>query len=151
MSPKVANELALLLEQSGGLLLPSAVVAFARDPATALHAEFEWDDTAAAERWRLEQARAVIRVHFTVIGEEPEPIRTFVSLTTDRVTGGGYRALADVLNDPAMAQQLLRDALMELRAVQARYERVKALGVVWDAIARASQGDSPGEAMQASG
>lgn len=42
-------------------LTPSAVVEAARDAASPLHPLFEWDDDLAAEAYRLDQARAVIR------------------------------------------------------------------------------------------
>ena len=45
-----------------GAVTPSLVVEFAKDETTELHKRFEWDDTAAAEQYRLNQARRVIRV-----------------------------------------------------------------------------------------
>lgn len=52
----------------GGVLIPSEVVNIARDADHPLHAMFEWDDTAAAHKYRLEQARGLIAsVRVTVV------------------------------------------------------------------------------------
>jgi hypothetical protein len=41
-----------------GLLNPAGVVEWAAaNPESALHRQFEWNDTAAAAQWRLDQAR----------------------------------------------------------------------------------------------
>lgn len=45
-----------------GMLETSRVVADARDPASPLHVLFEWDDNAAAEDWRLLQAKMILKV-----------------------------------------------------------------------------------------
>lgn len=150
LKTEIAAELARLQEANGGVLLPTKVVEFARNPETALHRQFEWDDTEAAAKWRLEQARQVIRLHITVIGENADPVRAFVSLTTDRKGAGGYRALAAVMSDPAMADQMLRDALGELRVVQRKYKQLQALRPIWEAMEEIGRGEDS-EGLQATG
>ena len=54
---KVGNE----IEQIKGPKTPEAVVKKARSERTELHKCFEWDDSAAAIQYRLEQARYVLR------------------------------------------------------------------------------------------
>lgn len=113
---------------SGGLITPAAVVERASDPDSALHSHFTWDDTEAGHKWRMEEARRLLRV-FVITSAAPDgqPVRAFISLTTDRQGGGGYRALASVLDDEDMREQLLADALQEFRYFQQKYERVKEL------------------------
>lgn len=127
-------ELDALVEQHGGIVLPSQVVEFARDEETALHAYFDWNDSEAAKQWRLEQARRVIRLSVTVVHSDQTPIRALVSLTSDRKAGGGYRALADILDDDAMREQMEQDALNELRVFRRKYERLALLRPVWAAV-----------------
>lgn len=67
---QVEQELASIQGQHGGVLKAEDVVAFARDPLSALHACFDWEDSEAAEKWRLSQARAVIRLHVVILSEE---------------------------------------------------------------------------------
>ena len=120
-----------------GVLHPQAVVDFARNPATALHSQFTWDDAEAAEAHRLEQARRVIRV-FVVVepAGDPTPVRAFVSLTTDRKQGGGYRRTVDVVSDADHYAQMLRDALAEISALERKFERIRELRPVWLAAER---------------
>lgn len=129
-----AQELEHIRAAHGGLLKPEDVVDFARDPNTALHSEFEWDDSLAAHEHRLNQARNVIRLVVTIIGEQPEPVRAFVSLPTDRVSGGGYRSMADVVNDVSRRDEMIRDALERLLAAKRKYQHLVALQDVWMAI-----------------
>lgn len=131
---KIAAELSQIQERAGGLLLPADVVNFARDQGTELHTQFIWDDTEAAEKFRLDQARQVIRAHVIIIGSDPTPVRAQVSLSTDRGNGGGYRAMVTVLADAEQNATMVRDALRELIRIKAKYERVSTLREIWSAI-----------------
>lgn len=44
-----------------GVLRPADVVDAARNPNSSMHSQFEWDDGEAAEAYRLQQARSLIR------------------------------------------------------------------------------------------
>lgn len=137
---RIAAELTSIQEAAGGILLPADVVRFARENASAeLHSQFTWDDTDAAEKFRLDQARQVIRAHVVIIGSDPTPIRAQVSLSTDRANGGGYRPTIHVLADRGQNAVMVRDALRELQRVKQRYERISQLREIWAAIEAASQ------------
>lgn len=134
----IRKELEQLAEQHDGLVTPGAVVERARDPESPLHDRFTWDDSEAAERWRLEEARQLLRV-FVV--ERPAegaftPVRAFVSLSTDRAAGGGYRTLQSVMNDEQLRAQMLRDALVELRSFEQKYRQLERLSPVFRAVER---------------
>ena len=116
-----------------GLLKPETVVERARNPRSALHDKFTWNNTEAAHQYRLIQARNLIRVH--VLHEVKDAGPEFVSITTDRVKpGGGYRILADVIKDADAYTQLLRDALTYFRSAREKYDRLKELKPVWNAV-----------------
>ncbi|MDQ5917088.1 MAG: hypothetical protein QG660_197 [Pseudomonadota bacterium] len=137
LSEAAQTELVRLNEEHGGCLAPSVVVECARNEASALHGLFDWDDTEAARLWRLEQARGVLRLCVTVIKEDTPPVRMFVSLTPDRKqVGGGYRSIYTVLDDAELRQQMLDDAMAEMRMFRRKYEALRALGPLWDAIDR---------------
>ncbi len=57
----IEKRLERLIELGGGKLTPASVVSDASDPASPLHSCFEWDDSVAAHKYRLEQARVLIR------------------------------------------------------------------------------------------
>lgn len=124
-----AEEIRRIADRDGGLLSPEAVVEHARDPSSALHTRFEWDDTEAARCWRLEQARQLIRVHVEVVDGDAEPVRTYVSLRRDRVGANGqaptYRALRDVMLDPQLRQELLTEAAADVRWLQSKFRALK--------------------------
>lgn len=125
--------------KSDGVIRPVDVVEAARDEESPLHDWFQWDDDEAAHQYRLLQARNLLRVYVNVEpSKDSEPVRAFVSLTSDRAReGGGYRALAEVMGDDAMREQLLRDAFVQFRNMQKRYQHLKQLSKVWDAVAEA--------------
>lgn len=131
-------ELRGLAAKAGGMLAPASVVEFARDPKTALHSQFTWDDTDAAEAWRLHEARNIIRVHVTVLHADSEPVRVFTSLRPDRESNSGYRLTVDVLSNDDLRAQMLADAKAELQATKRKYHNLQELSSVWDAIEQAS-------------
>lgn len=145
MNKAAAQELKQLQESAPlRMLRPEAVVDFAKDPETALHRYFTWDDDLAAQHYRLLQARQLIRVAVTIIEETQDEVRAYVSLTPDRADGKGYRATVDVLNDETLFRQLLTDAKAELNAFKRKYARLQAAGelsAVFEAIEVAAKVD----------
>lgn len=137
----IREELEKIRDKNGGMLLPEAVVEFARDKKTALHAEFEWDDTEAAAQYRLVQARHVIRLNIDVIPTENGNVAVpvYVSLVRDRRKGQGYRTLRDVMNSADMRAQLLQQAVEELRRVQRKYESLRELAPVFTVLDRVAR------------
>lgn len=125
-------------DEPDGLLKPADVVNFARNPDTELHKHFEWDDSEAAARFRIEQARGLIqRVWVTVLPNEAVAHRAFVSLLPDRTSaGGGYRDIESVMTDPIKTRSYLETALAEFRALQRKYHSVEALAPVYSALDR---------------
>lgn len=130
---EIEAELLRLAEENDGVLKPEAVVGAARHPDSPLHSQFTWDDSQAAEQYRLWQARQLIRVVVQLIpsahGEVSE--RVFVSLHMDREqAGGGYRKLIAVMSNEQMRRALLEEALEEMERFQEKYARLKELAGV---------------------
>lgn len=117
-----------------GIIRPDDVVSAAESEESPLHSWFEWDDGEAAQQYRLDQARKLLRVYVVMDTPESNPVRALVSLTTDRRNGGGYRTVADVMSDDALRAQMLHDALTQLRNMQDRYRNLQALSGVWKAV-----------------
>jgi hypothetical protein len=135
LKDRIARELARIAEKNAGLLRQEDVVRFAKDPTTALHTQFDWDDTEAAHKWRLEQAGRIIRLQVKVIEDTSQVVRAFVSLTPDRVgEERGYRSISDVLSDEDKRSQMLGDALAELSAVRRKYQSLTQLAGVWESL-----------------
>jgi len=147
----ITDELLLIKEKHKGILYPAHVVEYARNPKTALHNRFEWDDDVAAEKYRLWQARQIISLELVVINSQPESpaeivtqltednckqtkVRAFVSLTTDRYGNQGYRTMEDVLSDDVLRAQLLEDAKADMITFKKKYKTLTELNKIIEAM-----------------
>lgn len=140
----IRNELTRLAAEHGGELQPKAVVDAARSEDSPLHKSFDWDDSEAAEKWRLTQARNLIRavVTYEKVGNKTVETRVFVSLTPDRKENGdGYRLTSSVMSDDAHRQQLLSDAMGEMQRFKEKYRRLSELAKVFAAMDEVTTGD----------
>ena len=111
---KIMNEERKYLEQmarrNNGVLMIDDVLQAAQDEDNILHRHFEWDDTEAAKQFRREQARSLIqRCKITVLDSTPTHVRAFISLPSDRESGGGYRMTANVLGNEDMKEEFMHD------------------------------------------
>ena len=127
-----------LLELAGdrGLegLPASEVVASARPEQSPLHDVFEWDDATAAEEYRLEQARGLVRsVCVVVTGDDGVETRhhLFVNLRD----GEGYRRVIEVRRDAPSYERLVDLALADLKSAREWLSEVKGLDAVTRQIA----------------
>lgn len=136
----IEEELEEIAKKADGILYPAAVVEYARNPETALHGEFTWNDTIAAEQWRIQQARQIIRVRIVSQANNPVTIRAYVSLSEDRQNpGGGYRRFQDVMADPELRRQYLRQALKEVEHWRQKFKSLEELDPVFSAIAEVEE------------
>lgn len=146
-SAEVRAELARIAAEHDGLLFPAHVVEAAQPEDSPIHDRFEWDDSEAGIRYRMWQARQLIRVH-VVVGPEPgvEPVRAYVSLSTDRIAAGGYRAIVDIRSSDELYQVMLRDAIDELERMRRKYESIRELRPVFRAVDRVASKHKPAAA-----
>lgn len=138
----IIHALKEIADANDGELRAIDVVNAAAVPESPLHSQFEWDDTKASHAFRLQQARQLIRVQVQYIGpvNDPQLSRVYVSLTPDRVKlHGGYRVLTDVMSVEGMRQQVLADALEDMRRFSAKYAHLTELAGVIDAMMQAMQ------------
>lgn len=134
-NPIIVAELKRIAAEHHGKLMPSDVVEAARPKSSPLHSKFEWDNSEAAEKYRLWQARQLISitVEYLGSGEQASLEKVFVSLTTDR-DRGGYRSLVTVMSDEQYRERLLEDALDEMRRFHKKYKELKELADVFEAM-----------------
>jgi hypothetical protein len=117
------------------VLNPSTVVDFAKNKRTALHKHFIWDDTEAANRYRLNQASWLLRFHVTVLAGTDTPVRCFVSLKSDRGgEDGSYRLMSRVMSNTEYRAQLLEDARQDMLIFRNKYKMLAELAKVFDAM-----------------
>lgn len=117
-----------IARKNGNQLHARSVVDEARDPTSPLHRHFEWDDSKAAEGYRVQQARALIRTVLVSDNNNPEapPVRAFFAIKDDK-DGYSYRPVEAVVSSSEMRLALLRSARRDLRAFQERYRSIREL------------------------
>jgi hypothetical protein len=105
---KIAACLHELELKNNGLLVPQNVVFAARDEASPLHGEFDWNDETAAEAHRLEQAKRLIRsVRYEEIVVKTEiKCPQYVHITTPG-SPSGYVSIHTIKNDTELKKQVL--------------------------------------------
>lgn len=144
-NPAVLAALEEIRTSNDGLLLPQTVVEHARNPESPLHDCFEWDDSEAAEQFRLWQARSLIRVCVTVEPQTQQTIRTYVSVMPQRKeSGGGYLSTIEAMSDPVQRALVLETALRELTAFEKKYQQLQELAPVFAAMDQVRSGRRSG-------
>lgn len=124
------------LRAADGHLDPEAVVKDARRKRSPLHPLFEWDDSAAAHEYRIEQARAAIRAVVWVVekddGEE-QSCRAFHHVAVEGQERG-YYALPDVKTDPAKDVYVLSQARGDLARARKRLSEYEGADAIVQAL-----------------
>lgn len=123
------------LAQTEDGLTPESVLNANRAEGTPLHDSFEWDDTSAAEKYRLNQARHFIRCICNVVESEnpdeakAEPQRAFY-ITTEV---SRYEPIEAIIQNQTKYEKLLNTALSEFLAFKRKYESLKELQPIFEA------------------
>lgn len=119
------------LEEENGRLEPQAVVQQASDPSSPLHDSFDWDDTLAARKYRLWQARQLIaNVKVEFVGDNRQAYYNATVVIED-VPVRGYWSLDRVLSDEELHRQVLIEAVKEIETAHKKYDSLKELkGVI---------------------
>ena len=115
-------------------LSPQTLLDASRSEDALLHDEFEWDDEAAAEKYRLEQARGIIVNLKVVPTEKAEPTRAFVVIDHSYGKSSGYESVVDVMSDDEKRARLLASAKQELTWFREKYRTLTELAGVMKAI-----------------
>lgn len=144
------------IEESEGEVTSKSFLEYSRPEDSVTHSMFEWDDTVAAEKFRLYQSGRIINqlaieIVYTDDGKPtemsvdmveqsaPEQKKQIVSAYVNTV-GKSTRASAcftnviDALNDSAKRSVVLENAKSELSSFKKKYGSLKELAVVVKAI-----------------
>lgn len=128
-----------IAKRDGGLLRPQAVVDAARPESSPLHGAFCWDDTEAADKYRILQAQQLIRSFRVevVCNRTKVEVPVFIGVSTDRTEGKAenpYRLASDVAQDGDLLAIAEHDALEQLQGLRKRLGYLKRLDDIWTAI-----------------
>lgn len=130
-----------LMDQNGRDVTPEDMLRDAKNPRSPLHKYFEWNNSKAADKWRLEQARYVLRsITIDVVYDNgnTKSTRAFVNVQKemgdDEERRSVYVSVDDAMSDSDMRGQLLETAIGELDSWKSRYVMLKELALVFAAI-----------------
>lgn len=126
----IAARLAKIAEENGGNLTPDAVLEDARSKKSPLHDQFEWNDGEAAHKYRLDQARTLIRsVRVEVVTEE-KTVSVVRYLRNPEMPNKaqGYADVVVIRDSTELARDALRTEFARARAL---FDRAEALAVAF--------------------
>jgi len=128
-----ANKIGHFLDHTfGGKCTPDQIVKSASPPSSPIHRYFDWDNTIAASKWRLHQARNMIDCLVTIIDEKPVKAFHSVYIKKERA----YVRVDKIKASKDLWQQVVENAYQELLGWKKRYETYKAFAPVVKAIAK---------------
>lgn len=131
---QVVGEMLEDMHNKGIEVTPEAVLEASRDPSSPTHAEFEWNDTVAAEKYRVEQARLLI-AHVRIVRVDNKPgeykERGFVPVPGGRSV---YVPLQTALGKEEYKEHLLKQARGDVEVFLAKYRRLEELAAVTTAM-----------------
>ena len=116
----------------GDNVKPAEIVEAAKDEESELHKCFEWDDTKAAHKYRLTQARTLV-LNLVITESKPteEPQQVRVMYTSK---DGGYKQTKFIVQDKDEYQHMLEKAKAELRAFKKKYAMLQELQTIFELI-----------------
>ncbi|WP_028753679.1 hypothetical protein [Rhizobium leucaenae] len=131
----VGEHLDLLRQKLHGELTPKDVLDDARHDNSPLHSFFEWDDSEAAEQYRLQQARGLIRSVVAIYTQPDKPaIRTKMFVHIPEPGAQHYREASHAMSQTATRKAVLQTAWRELQAWRKRYSDLKEFSDLFQVI-----------------
>ena len=126
------------LKDKSGIIDPKTLVNDAQSPKSPLHKAFDWDDTSAAEKYRLQQARQLISAVEVIIessekDQETRTVRAFYHVTEEG-HDRSYVSLESVQGNVDYRNQVINDALQKLTLWRERYQQYKEFAPIVEAI-----------------
>lgn len=113
-------------------LTTGALLEEARKRTSPLHHLFEWNDSKAAEQWRLQQARIIINQVKVVIDEKE--YSQWENVTVHVIDDDGeiqnkrvYKPIEEIMETPALRDQLIANSLRQLRYWEEQNEKYQEL------------------------
>ena len=144
VSAQVAGEVMERIEKRDGELTKEAFLEESRPEDSPTHGLFEWDDTAAAEKFRLAQSRICIQdIVVTIVKntETPKTVHAFVNTNSaiGRKEKASYSNIEVALSDEDKRKVVLRNAFYELQIFEQKYSDYQELAGVFAELHKAER------------
>lgn len=142
------------IEQTEGKVTKESFLDYSRDKNSETHSLFEWDDSIAAEKYRLATAGKIIsQLEVTIVHEDTQPreitaqieteepqerkISAFVNIAPKAPTvNATYYNVERAMSDADTRKQVLRNALFELQAFERKYKNFTEFAELFEVIKR---------------
>ena len=125
-------------QHAGSICPPEVFVEAARPKQSPVHSLVTWDNKEAADRWRVQEARDIIRSIMFVDETTGARLPAFYHIQYREHEGArvenGYSSIAYVEANEDYRQQALAEALRYLNGFKRRYQHLDELGQVFQAI-----------------
>ena len=108
-----------------GEVKASMLLEEARDKKSPAHSAFEWDDGAAAEEYRLYQARHLLRIVTVIHDDKPSKLANVSAEKGDDSREGAYKPIAAIVESPTEFETVLSSALRRLGAARLAVEELQ--------------------------
>lgn len=145
---EAGEELARIEARDGGVA-PQVVVDEARPEGAVLHPAFEWDDEVAANGYRCDQARRLVRsirvVRPDPATQRPAKLVQFISVVRPDTLKREYVTTARVMGDQELRRQALDEAQRMVLQLRRRYAHLRGLARMFDGLDAALAGFGAGD------
>ena len=136
--PDVAAKELARIRKEEGTLTPEAVVDAARPEDAPLHEEFEWNDSEAAEKYRRQQARTMIRCLVRLETNTTPPHRVYTHVKQEGAKRAEYMPTVTVATKTALLEDAVARLMAKLYDLQASIREIEALAALTPGGARAA-------------
>jgi hypothetical protein len=128
----------------GGFAPDGQLVEVSKEPNAVLHSLFDWDDSSAAQKYRLNTEKRIKRSLVAVYRStqqvlQPQPVRVYhrarvVSSQDDKTSQRLWVSTFAMLQDPDGREQLLENARRDLQIFANKYRQLDELASILDPI-----------------
>ena len=132
----IGDELSRIREIYDGEIRPQDVLEESKDINSPIHDYFDWDDKSAANKWRIDQARRMIRYVLVIIQTDdgPKETRAMVSVSSEEVRGKRYVSIAKAMSNDNYRAQMISEALRKAHSWKENYKKLKELKPIFEVI-----------------
>jgi len=103
---------------------PKKMVELAKSPRSPLHKYFDWDDSTAARKWRVHQARMMISCLYVEV-DAGSPIRAYENVYIQADKSNSYLSTQKIGESQDLYEQVLETAIREISYWKLKYQSYK--------------------------
>lgn len=151
-SADVVGKVLTEIEERDGSVTSKSFLEYSRPEESETHSMFEWDDSIAAEKYRLAQSGRIINqlqvelvrvggsapkeLNIEVVRAEPiHRVSAFVNVAPRSTKiAASFNSIAIAMSDESKSRQVLSNALADLKAFEEKYSMYEELADVFSAI-----------------